>query len=358
MKAPIFAPSRLFQHCTIHPKEMIWLGFVVFVCLLLALDLYVLNREPHQITLKESIRWTFFWVALSLAFGGFVYWAYETHFQGIGLHVGEPHSGKEAMIKYFTGYLIEWSLSLDNVFVIAVIFKYFAVPARYQHRVLFWGILGAIVFRGLFIGAGVWLIHKFQFMVYIFGVILLWSAWKMWQSDEESVEPEHNPVIRLIRRWLPVTRSLHGEKFFIKKGRVLAATPLFVALMVIETTDVMFAFDSVPAIFAITTDPFLVFSSNIFAILGLRSLYFVLAAFMDKLAYLKQSLVIVLGWVGVKMLISHHVDLPDWISLAIVVGVLGAGVSLSLLRRKNEKPEMPEAEETQPQKAETSVKEH
>ncbi len=315
---------------------MIWLGFIVFVCLLLALDLYVLNREPHKITLKESIRWTLFWVALSVAFGGFVYWAYESHFQGIGLHVGEPHTGKEAMIKYFTGYLIEWSLSLDNVFVIAVIFNYFAIPPRYQHRVLFWGILGAIVFRGLFIGAGVWLIHKFQFMVYVFGLVLLWSAWKMWKSDEESVAPEYNPVIRVIRKWLPVTRRLHGEKFFIKRGHVWAATPLFVALMVIETTDVMFAFDSVPAIFAITTDPFLVFSSNIFAILGLRSLYFVLAAFMDRLAYLKQSLVVVLGWVGVKMLISHHVALPDWISLAIVLGVLAIGIGLSLWVRKKE----------------------
>ncbi len=303
------------------------------LCVLLALDLFVLNRAPHKISLGESVRWTLLWVALSLAFSGFVYWGYETHFEGLGLHLGEPHTGKEAMLKYLTGYLIELSLSMDNVFVIAVIFTYFGIPAQYQHRVLFWGILGAVVFRGLFIGIGVWLIHEFYFMVYVFGVILLYSAWKMWRTDEEAVEPERNPVIQLVRRWLPVTRKIYGEQFFIKKGRVWAATPLFISLLVIETTDVMFAFDSVPAIFAITTDPFLVFTSNIFAILGLRSLYFVLAAFMDRLVYLKQSLVIVLAWVGIKMLISHHVDLPDWLSLAVVLGVLATGTVLSLRKR-------------------------
>ncbi len=310
---------------------MIWVLFLFLVGVLLALDLGVFNRTPHKVSFKESLKWTIFWFSLSLLFSGFVYWAYDVHFEGLGLGNGQPPlEGHEAMLQFLTGYLIELSLSMDNVFVIALIFNYFGIPAQYQHRVLFWGILGAIIFRGVFIGIGVWLIHRFHFIVYVFGGILLWSAWKMWHADEEGVRPENNTVIRLVRRWLPVTRTFYGQRFFVKKGGVLAATPLFVSLLVIETTDVMFAFDSVPAIFAITTDPFIVFSSNIFAILGLRSLYFVLAAIIEKLVYLKQSLVIVLGWVGIKMIIAHHVDLPDWLSLVVVLSVLGGGTILSL----------------------------
>jgi tellurite resistance protein TerC len=276
-------------------------------------------------------------VSLSLLFSVFIYFAYTNNWLPQGSHA---LTGKEAVITYLTGYLVEQSLSIDNIFVIAIIFSYFNIPQANQHRVLFWGILGAIIFRGLMIGIGAVLMESFTWIVYIFGIILLYAAYKMLKSGtHESIHPENNPTIKLVKRFFPVTTKFHGDHFFIKEGKLWVATPLFIALMVVETTDIMFAFDSIPAIFAITTDPFIVFTSNIFAILGLRSLYFVLAAFIDKFEYLKYSLVAILAFVGIKMLVSHQIHLLDWLSLAFIVFALTVGVVLSMLKENNTKME-------------------
>ncbi len=312
---------------------MIWALFIALVLVLLAVDLLVLNRIPHTMGGRESLRWTSMWVSLALLFGVFIYQGYENGWMGLGQEVGKPHTGMQALVKYLTGYLIELSLSMDNIFVIALIFTYFKTPSQYQHRVLFWGILGAIVFRIVFILLGVLLIENLTWISYLFGLLLLYGAWNMWRGGHESIEPAKNPILRTVRKFVPVTKEYHGEKFFIRRRHVLAATPLFVALVMVETTDIMFAVDSIPAIFAITTDPFLVFSSNIFAILGLRSMYFVLAAALDRFAYLKWSLILILAYVGVKMMLIHHVDLPEWLSFAVVTVVLGSGVVFSLTRQ-------------------------
>jgi tellurite resistance protein TerC len=303
----------------------LWIGFLTFILLCLALDLGVFNRKAHVISTREAFRWTSLWVSLSLLFSVFVYFAYEYNW----LH--SELTGYQATLIYLTGYLVEQSLSMDNVFVIAVIFAYFRIPRQYQHRVLFWGILGAIIFRGLMIGLGIALIQRFDWIIYLFGAFLLYSAYKM-LSAGESVHPGRNPVIRLARRFFPVTKSLEGERFFVRRKHILAATPLFVVLLVIETTDIMFAFDSIPAIFAITTDPFLVFTSNIFAILGLRSLYFVLASMLDRFHYLKYSLVVILFYVAMKMLLHEVVHLPELLSLSIILAALLVGVIVSLTR--------------------------
>ena len=317
----------------------VWIGFIIFVFCCLALDLGVLNRKAHQVSTKEAFRWTSLWVSLSLLFSVFVYFAYDNHWFGIGQTVGHDQSGMDAALTFLTGYIIEQSLSMDNIFVIAVIFGYFKIPPKYQHRVLFWGILGALFFRGIMIGAGAYLVEQFDFIMYLFGAILLWTAWKMVSAGEEDVHPEKNPVVNWMRKFLPVTKHLKGEQFFVRRaGMIVAMTPLFVALMVVETTDVMFAFDSIPAIFAITTDPFLVFTSNIFAILGLRSLYFVLASILDKFEYLKYSLAIILALVGLKMLVLHplHIKLPAWSSLAAIAVLLLGGILYSIYRTRKE----------------------
>ena len=316
---------------------IIWTGFILLILILLGIDLGILNKNPHQVSTKEALRWTGLWVTLSLLFSIFIYYAYTNRWLPQGSHI---LSGEEAVITYLTGYLVEQSLSIDNIFVIAIIFTYFNIPQANQHRVLFWGILGAIIFRGIMIGLGAVLMERFTWIVYIFGIILLYAAYKMLKSGtHESIHPENNPTIKLVKRFFPVTSAFHGDHFFIKEGRLWVATPLFIALMVVETTDIMFAFDSIPAIFAITTDPFIVFTSNIFAILGLRSLYFVLAAFIDKFEYLKYSLVAILAFVGVKMLVSHHLHLPDWLSLAFIVTALSIGVVLSIWKEKRETKE-------------------
>ena len=309
---------------------LIWIAFGILILLLLALDLGVLNKDAHVPSTKEALGWTSIWVTLALSFSAFVYFAYENNW----IDNINALSGKDAVIKYLTGYLVEQSLSMDNIFVIALIFGYFRIPPKYQHRVLFWGILGAVVFRGLMIGVGAVLIQEFSWIIYAFGILLLWSAWKMLKSGDEPIDLKNNSTIKLVRRFFPVTTHMDGENFFIKRMKIRAATPLFVALMVVETTDVMFAFDSIPAIFAITTDPFIVFTSNIFAILGLRSLYFVLASVMDKFKYLKPALVFILFFVGVKMLLSHHIHLPEWASLAVVILALGIGILASILLQK------------------------
>ncbi len=316
---------------------LIWIGFLLFILLLLAIDLGLLNKEAHVISTREALRWTTLWVSVSLLFGIAVYFMYERGFQPSEL------SGENAVLKYLTGYLVELSLSMDNIFVIAVIFNYFNIPARFQHRVLFWGILGAVFFRGLMITIGVVLIHQFDWIIYVFAAFLLYSAFKM-LSTGESVHPSRNPVINWVRRFFPVTKDFEGQHFFVRKRHIKAATPLFVALMVIETTDIMFAFDSIPAILAITTDPFLVFSSNIFAILGLRSMYFVLASMLEKFYYLKYSLVGILFFVGIKMLLHQLVEWPEWVSLAVIVLFLGSGIGVSLYQDRRVEPATAESD--------------
>ena len=309
----------------------LYLIFSLLVGALLCLDLFVLNREAHEIKTREAVKWTTLWVGLALAFSGFVYWGYNTGFMGLGITVGLPKTGGEALLEYLTGYLIEQSLSIDNIFVIALIFSYFGIPKKYQHRLLFWGILGAVAFRGIMIWAGALLIERFEWIVYVFGAILLFSAYKMWSSHDDEVDPAKNPVVNFFKKIMPVTKSMYGERFFVKRMGVTAATPMFIALIVIETTDVIFAFDSIPAIFGITRDPFIVFSSNIFAILGLRSLYFVLAAVIDKFKYLQTSLILILAFVGIKLLLANVYHIPIWASLGIIVLLIGGGVVASLV---------------------------
>jgi len=324
----------------------LWILFLILIFFLLALDLGLFNRESHVISTREALGWTGLWVGLSLLFSIFIYFAYEEGWQASEL------SGRAAVLKYLTGYLVEKSLSLDNIFVIAMIFAYFKIPERYQHRVLFWGILGALFFRGLMIGVGVVLIHQFSWIIYVFGVLLLYSAYKMLRSGE-SIHPNHNPVLKWMRRFFPVTKNFHGQRFFVRRRHILAATPLFVALIVIETTDIMFAVDSIPAIFAITTDPFLIFTSNIFAILGLRSMYFVLSSMLSRFYYLKYSLVGILFFVGIKMLLSHSIEFPEWLSLVVIVVLLGGGIAYSLL---HESPAVsPEGQESELKRSGTVV---
>lgn len=308
----------------------LWIGFLALIFALLALDLGLLNRKPHVIGAREALLWSAFWISLALSFNVLVYYIYKNHLFGIGADFGHVLTGEQAALQFFTGFIIEKSLSLDNIFVIALIFSFFNVKLKYQHRVLFWGILGALVMRGIMIGAGTVLITRFSWMVYIFGVMLIFTAAKMLVVRHDNLEPERNPLIKLARKYFPVTKRFHEQLFFIKaKGRRVM-TPLFLVLLVIESTDVMFAIDSIPAIFAVTTDPFLVFTSNIFAILGLRSLYFALAAVMEKFSYLKMSLVFVLAFVGVKMLLAHHLPIPTLVSLAIIAGILSVGIIASM----------------------------
>lgn len=306
---------------------IVWICFLVAVFIFLALDLGVFNKNPHIISTKEASMWTAIWVSLSFAFSGVIYWLYQNG------HVANPDQLKPAAatMKYITGYLIELSLSIDNIFVIAVIFASFKIPQKYQHRVLFWGILGAIIFRGLMIYFGVLIINKFSWTTYLFGGFLIFTAIKMlFNSEEDDFEPKESFIYRALGKIMPLTSETYGEKFFVptKKGR--AATPLFVALIVIEVMDVLFAVDSVPAILAITSDPFLVFSSNIFAILGLRSMYFFLANMLEKFSYLEYSLIAILTFVGIKMLLVHHYKFPEWVSLGFIAISLITGILVSL----------------------------
>jgi tellurite resistance protein TerC len=310
---------------------LIWAGFVVGVLLLLALDLGVFNRRPHEISVKEALGWTAFWIALALAFNVLVYWLFENDWMGVGLAFPEDIDGRTAAIEFLTGYLLEKSLSLDNIFVIALIFAYFRVPLAYQHRVLFWGVVGALAFRGIMIGAGAVLLHRFSWMTYVFGSLLLFTAARMIMIRSDELEPEENLVVRAVRRWIPITPEFDGARFFTERNGERVATPLLLVLLMVETTDVMFAVDSIPAIFAITDDPFIVYTSNVFAVLGLRSLYFALAPMLARFRYLKASLVVVLGYVGVKMLLAHSFPIPAAVSLAIVGGILGVGLLASLV---------------------------
>ncbi len=309
----------------------LWVGFVVFVLFLLALDLGVFNRKAHVVSAGEALGWTALWVALALLFNVAIYYLYENHWLGVGLEIGHSLGGRQAALQFFTGYLIEKSLSLDNIFVIALIFTYFSVPLRHQHRLLFWGVLGALVLRGLMIVAGVALISRFSWMIYVFGGLLLVTAVKMLVARHDNLATENNPLVRLTRRFYPVTDDIESGRFFTRVDGRRAVTPLFLALMVIESTDILFAVDSIPAIFAVTRDPFIIFTSNVFAILGLRSLYFVLAAALERFRYLKMSLAFILAFVGVKMILAHHHPIPTMISLAVIAGILLVGIAASML---------------------------
>ncbi len=308
----------------------VWVGFIALVLVLLALDLGVLNRKPHAISALEALAWTALWVALALAFNVGVFYLYEHHLFGIGTAFGHALTGRQAALQFFTGYLIEKSLSLDNIFVIALIFSYFRVPPAYQHRVLFWGILGALVMRGAMIAGGTVLIHRFDWAVYVFGGLLLITAVKMMVARHDNLEPENNPLVKLARRFFPVTQGYQEVRFFTRVDGRRAVTPLFLVLLVVESSDVLFAIDSIPAIFAVTRDPFIVFTSNVFAILGLRSLYFALAAMLHRFRYLKMGLVFILAYVGVKMLLSHHHPIPTPISLAVIAGILFVTIVASI----------------------------
>ncbi|EMY3482389.1 TerC family protein [Flavobacterium psychrophilum] len=307
---------------------IVWFLFLAMVFVILALDLGIFNKTPHIISTKEASKWTAIWVTLSFAFSGVIYWLYGTDF------VNNPNnlSQTAAALKFVTGYLIELSLSVDNIFIIAIIFASFKIPQKYQHRVLFWGILGAIFFRGIMISFGVILIKNFSWTNYVFGAFLLFTAIKMLFSkeDEENFEPKDSFVYKTLGKIIPITSESDKEKFFIPTKKGKAATPLFVALIVIEVMDVLFAVDSVPAILAITSDPFLVFSSNIFAILGLRSMYFFLANMLEKFSYLEYSLIAILSFVGLKMISHDYIEIPEWASLGFIAVSLLVGILVSL----------------------------
>lgn len=313
---------------------LVWIVFLSVITIFLALDLGIFNRVPHVISGKEASVWTAVWVSVAFAFSGVIFWLYSAN---IIDNIDQLTPG-EATLKYITGYLVELSLSLDNIFVIAVIFNSFQIPQKYQHRVLFWGILGAIVFRGLMIFFGVYLIHQFSWMTYLFGGFLIYTSYNMLVSEEEKeFNPRDSFIFRMFKRLMPITRKLEGERFFVKRKHITAATPLFIVLIVIEVTDIIFAIDSVPAILAITSDPFLVFSSNIFAILGLRSMYFFLSNILERFSALKYSLIAILTFVGIKLILAHHVHFPEWLSLSFIGMSLALGVLVSLRKKKTEK---------------------
>ena len=330
---------------------LVWIAFLLFVLCLLALDLGVFHRRPHVVSVREALAWSVVWIAMALGFAVFVYLGYEHQWLGLGLTPdpversaafpdGRVNDGRAAVLKFLTGYVVEKSLSVDNVFVIAMLFGYFGVPRLYQHRVLFWGILGALAMRGVMIAVGARLVAEFAWVLYVFGAVLILTAVKMMLMKTESADPGETAMIRLIRRFFPVSDQFHGERFFVRGPTgALVLTPLALALVLIETTDLLFAVDSIPAIFAITADPFLVFTSNVFAILGLRSLYFALAGALHAFEYLKHALAVVLATVGVKML--AHGWLKEVLGpnfnlylLAAVLLILGGGVLASVVALK------------------------
>jgi tellurite resistance protein TerC len=306
---------------------IIWISFLLLIFIFLAIDLGILNKKDHVIRTREAAMWTSLWVSIALGFSFVIYWLFSSGL--IDNPMGLEPSG--AVLKYITGYLIELSLSIDNVFVIAIIFQAFAIPPIYQHRVLFWGILGAIVFRALMILFGITLINQFEWIIYVFGAFLIYTAYKMFRSENIEYDPKNSFVFRQVKKIYPLTTQIQGNKFFMRRMGVNAATPLFVALIVIEITDILFAFDSIPAILAITSDPFLVFSSNIMAILGLRSMYFLVSRMLAKFRYIHYSLAVILGFVGVKMLSAHYWHIEEWLSLSIIIISLATGIATSLL---------------------------
>jgi tellurite resistance protein TerC len=297
---------------------LFWILFNVFVVLMLAVDLFLFNRPAHRLSLRQALAWSGIWIALAAAFAGLLYF----------------HFGHDTALEFTTGYVVEFSLSIDNLFLFLVIFRYFQVPSEFQHKVLFWGIIGAIVMRGIFILVGIRLISAFHWIIYVFGAFLVYSGIKLW-SEQHTIAPEKNPILRLFRRWMPVTASFEGDKFFVRREKTFA-TPLLIVLLMIETTDVLFATDSIPAILAITLNAFVVYTSNIFAILGLRSFFFVLAGLMEMFHYLHYGLSVVLILIGAKMLASDYYRIPTGATLIGVAGVLLVSVLISLLRPKTQ----------------------
>ncbi len=334
---------------------LVWIVFVALILLLLAIDLGFFHRKAHVVSAREGLAWSVVWMTLALAFAGFVYVAYEHQWLGLGLQLdpvdrtpsaplGTPNDGAGALVKYLTGYVVELSLSVDNMFVIAMLFRFLAVPPIYQHRVLFWGILGALAMRGVTIAVGARLVAEFGWILYVFGALLIVTAVKMLFMNTEQQHPDQNIVVRATRWLVPVTKRYHGQRFVIRRFGRIMLTPLGLALVMVEATDLMFAVDSIPAIFAITADPFLVFASNAFAILGLRSLYFVLAGALETFRYLKVSLAIVLAMVGTKMLAHSWLKglfgeaFTLYVLIAVVL-VLSAGAILSWLLKPSDAEE-------------------
>lgn len=293
---------------------LFWILFNVFVLAMLALDLGVFNRRAHSVTFREALAWSAVWLALATGFAVLVYFWH----------------GRAASLEFATGYLIELSLSVDNLFVFLVVFRYFRVPAALQHRVLFWGILGALITRAAFILAGVSLIQRFHWLIYVFGALLVYSGIKLLRQSDEDINPEKNPLLRLFRQWMPVTDDYVGEKFWVRQPG-LCATPLVVVLLVVETTDIVFAVDSIPAVLAITLNAFIVYTSNVFAIIGLRSMYFAVAGMMDLFEYLHYGLSVVLVVIGAKMLVSHYYTVPTVVALGTVAGVIAISVVASVV---------------------------
>ena len=298
-----------------------WIVFNAAILVLLFLDLAVWNRSGRVLALKHALLNTAFWVALAFMFAGFIhYWM-----------------GAGKALEFVTGYVIEESLSVDNLFVFILLFRYFKVPAEQERTVLFWGILGALAMRGAFIGAGVALVHRFHWVLYLFGAFLIYSGIKLFgEGDDEPVDPSHNALLRLTRRFIPVSDGYEGKRFFIRRAGKLLATPLFIVLLVVETTDILFATDSIPAILAISHDPFIVYTSNAFAILGLRSMYFVLSTHMKVFHYLNYGLAVVLMFIGGKMLVGYWYEIPTWVALVVIASVLGLSVLASVLFPKKE----------------------
>jgi tellurite resistance protein TerC len=351
----------------------IWIGFVALILAFLALDLGVFHRKAHVVTVREAVRWSAVWMAIGISFGGFVYFAYEGHWMGLGRLPdavdGVINDGQTATLKYLTGYVVEKSLSIDNIFVIAMIFASLAVPPRYQHRVLFWGILGALAMRGILIAVGAALIAQFHWVLYVFGGLLILTAFKMFFMSSGHADPGQNVIVRWTKRWFPVSDRYHGQRFAVRAGTnaslepalpggpaeydaavecarpgTLLLTPLALALVLVETTDLIFAVDSIPAIFAITSDPFLVFTSNVFAILGLRSLYFAVSGLIQKFHYLKPALAAVLLVVGLKLLTAKWLKVQfgeafNLYVLGVIVLILATGVIASMLSTRTVRPE-------------------
>jgi tellurite resistance protein TerC len=315
--------------------EFVWGGFLAFFLALLILDLGVLHREAAELSVRQALFWTGVWVSVALSFTLVIYGLYEHRWFGFE-PVDALGGGADAVVLFVTGYVLEWSLSVDNIFVIALIFSYLKIPALYQYRVLFWGIVGAIVLRGLMIATGTALLSHFDWMFYVFGAILIVSALRMLRDEEAEPDFGTSFPARLVRRFVPVTDDLERARFFVRREGRLHATPLFVALVMVELTDVVFAVDSIPAILAVTRDPFIVFTSNAFAILGLRSLYFAVAGLMAMFRYLKYSLVLILAFVGVKMLMVSHFHVPNLVSLGIIAGTLAGGIAASLWATRRE----------------------
>ncbi len=302
-------------------KQLLWIGFVFIILVLLAVDLIVFNRRPHEITIKESLLWSLFWILIALLFNTFIYFWY----------------GHVSGLQFITGYLIEKSLSVDNLFVFLMLFSYFKVPSKYQHKVLFWGILGAIVMRGIMISIGTTLISRFHWILYIFGLFLIFTGIKMAiEKESREIHPERNILVRFFKKLFPVTAGFHEEKFFVKVNKKRYATLLFIVLIVVETTDLVFALDSIPAIFAITQDPFIIFTSNVFAILGLRSLYFALAGIMNLFYYLRIGLSVILTFVGLKMLLSDIYPISIVLALGFIACVLLVSIIASIIRNKKQ----------------------